>query len=251
MHTEELHRLKARLNEIAAMAEPTGGPHARAAVLQQREEEVDELIQRWNDLQAEDERTGYSRIWPVDDVIVRSSGGDKRTVEAYCAVFDSPAEINDQHGRYREVIHRSAFTRAISRGINSVQVYFNHGMRIDGSPSDLGSVPIGHPLEIRPDGKGLLTITRYNRSELADATLEAIRNGDIKGYSFRGRILRSDPERVPRVRPGGELPTVLRKELGLTEYGPTPSPYYADASVVAVRSAENGSWISRAMTHGR
>lgn len=178
----------------------------------------------------------YDRTWALDDIeIVR--GGDGRTVEAYAAVFDTPAEINDQHGHYYEVIHRSAFNRAISHGIDRVGVYYNHGMGLDGRPAALGHVPIGSPLDVQADGKGLRTVTRYNKTALADAVLEAIRSGDIRGYSFRGRIFQSNPMRVPRSA-NGALPTVTRTELGLAEYGPTPTPYYADAGILAVRSAQ-------------
>jgi HK97 family phage prohead protease len=179
----------------------------------------------------------YARSWALDDIAIRS-GGDGRTVEAYAAVFDTPAEIHDQHGHYMEVIGRSAFNRAISHGIARVGVFYHHGMTLHGTPSDLGSVPIGRPLEIAPDGRGLRTVTRYNNSQLADAALEAIRNGDITGYSFRGRIIQSTPSgRVPRAR-DGDLPTVTRTELGLTEYGPTPTPAYSGAGILAVRSAQ-------------
>lgn len=183
-----------------------------------------------------DEIMRYDRLWALDDIeIVR--GGDGRHVHAYAAVFDSPAEIRDQHGHYREVIARSAFNRAISHGIERVNVLYNHGYTAAGTPSDLGSVPIGSPVEIKPDGRGLFTVTRFNKSQLADSVLEAIRNGDIKGYSFRGRIFQSTPDRVPRGH-SGELPTITRTELGLSEYGPTHAPYYADAGIVAVRSIQ-------------
>lgn len=178
----------------------------------------------------------YERLWALDDIEIMR-GGDGRTVEAYAAVFDTPAEIKDQHGHYYEVIHRSAFNRAISHGIDRVGLYYHHGMTLHGTPSDLGSVPIGSPVDIRADGRGLRTVSRFNKSQLADSVLEAIRAGDIRGYSFRGRIFQSNPPRVPRTR-AGELPTVTRTELGLTEYGPTPSPYYADAGILAVRSAQ-------------
>lgn len=177
----------------------------------------------------------YLRSWALDDIAIRSNG-DGRTVEAYAAVFDTPAEISDQHGHYMEVIGRSAFNRAVSHGIDRVGVYYHHGMTLHGTPSDLGSVPIGQPVEIRPDGKGLRTVTRFNKSTLADSVLEAIRAGDIRGYSFRGRIFQSSPTRVPRTRPGAPLPTVTRTELGLAEYGPTPSPAYEEAGILAVRS---------------
>ena len=184
------------------------------------------------------ERPFYARSWALDGIeILRSGkGGDGRTVEAYAAVFGVPTEITDQHGHYNEVIHRSAFNRQLGLGIDKVGVYYHHGMTIHGTPSDLGSVPIGSPTDIRVDGRGLRTVTRFNRSPLADAVLEAIRNDDIRGYSFRGPIFKSSPTRVPRARAGRELPTITRTELGLREYGPTPTPAYGGAGIMAVRS---------------
>lgn len=182
-----------------------------------------------------DEIIRFERYWPADIEIVR--GGSGREVTAYAAVFDTPNEIQDQHGHYMEVIERSAFNRTLSqRGPEKVALLLNHGYHPDGSPLALASVPLGSFIEIKPDGKGLLTRARYNKTELADAVLEAIRHGDIRGYSFRGRVFRSNPMRVPRIQRGGALPTVYRQELGLSDAGPTQSPWYSDASIVAIRS---------------
>ena len=181
----------------------------------------------------------YARSWALEGIeILRAAKGGSggRTVEAYAAVFDVPTEITDTHGHYMEVIARTAFNRTLSHGIDRVGVYYHHGLTIHGTPSDLGSVPIGSPLDVRADGRGLRTVTRYNRSPLADSVLEAIRNGDIRGYSFRGGIFRSTPARIPRARAGAALPTVTRQELGLAEYGPTPTPAYVGASIEALRS---------------
>lgn len=183
----------------------------------------------------------FARSWALDGIeILRAADGhsDGRTVEAYCAVFDSPTEITDQHGHYMESIARSAFNRQIGLGLDRVGVYYHHALTLHGTPSELGSVPIGSPVEIRADGKGLRTVTRYNRSPLADSVLEAILNGDIRGYSFRGRIYKSNPDRIPKGRRGGPIPTVTRTELGLTEYGPTPTPAYTDAGILAVRALQ-------------
>lgn len=185
------------------------------------------------------DQVDYARSWALDGIeILRAADGhgDGRTVKAYATPFDVPTEITDQHGHYMEVIDRVAFNRTLSHGIDRVGVFYHHGLTIHGTPSDLGSIPIGSPVEVKPDGKGLLTVTRYNQSPMAEGVLEAIRNGDIRGYSFRGRIFRSTPNRVPRAR-GSELPTVRRMELGLTEYGPTPTPAYQGASIEAIRSA--------------
>jgi HK97 family phage prohead protease len=177
----------------------------------------------------------YARSWPLDDIAIRS-GGDGRTVEAYAAVFDTPSEIRDQHGHYLEVISRSAFNRAISHGIERIGVFYHHGMDLHGNPAQgPGSVPIGAPLDVRADAKGLRTVTRFNQDPFADSVLAAIRNNAIRGYSFRGKIFQSTPSRVPRSR-GNDLPTITRTELGLSEYGPTPTPAYADAGILAVRS---------------
>jgi HK97 family phage prohead protease len=191
-----------------------------------------------NEPDADRSRPMFDRSWTLEDCIIRS-GGDGRTVEAYAAIFNTPAEIMDQHGHYMEEIERTAFNRTLSHGIERVQVFYHHGMTIHGTPSDLGSVPIGRALEVKPDRRGLRTVTRYNRSDLADAVLEAIRNDDIRGYSFRGPIIRSNPKRPPRVRrSGGQLPMWRHLELGLREFGPTPSPAYAGAGILAMRSAE-------------
>ena len=178
----------------------------------------------------------YARSWALDEIeILRAGdgGSDGRTVTAYAAVFDTPTEITDAHGHYMERIDQRAFNRQLGLGIDRVGVFYHHGLTIHGTPSDMGSVPIGSPVDIRVDTKGLRTVTRFNRSPLADSVLEAIRAGDIRGYSFRGRIHKSSPERIPRVtRSGAPLPTVTRTELGLTEYGPTPTPAYAGAAIV-------------------
>jgi hypothetical protein len=92
-------------------------------------------------------------------------------------------------------------------------------------------------MSVTADERGLLTVTRYNKSALADSILASIENGDIKAQSFRGAVYGSEPRgRVPRVSRGGALPTVTRTELGLSDYGPTPVPYYTGALITAVRS---------------
>lgn len=182
---------------------------------------------------------GYSllRSYALEDIEIER-GGDGRTVTAYAAMFGQPYEVQDQHGHYMEELERSAFNRTLANGnaLRSAVCLYNHGHSASGQPDMLGSVPLGKPLEIRAEAKGLLTITRYNRTPLADATLEAIRNGDITSQSFRGRIYRSTPDRVPKARTGHPLPTVTRHELGLTDYGPTPFAVNAGAEILAVRS---------------
>jgi HK97 family phage prohead protease len=198
----------------------------------------------------------FLRLFPLEDIRIlsRAQGAeyaDGRTVEAYAAVFDSPTEIHDGQGQYREVIDRSAFNKAIrdakpqgSRQSWRVGVFYNHAMTIQGTPSERGSMPIGVPLDIRAEERGLLTVSRYAETPLADEVLELIRSGAINSQSFSGRIIRSDPQPgragYQRAR-NGELMTVRRTELGLREYGPTPFAAYPDAAVLSVRSVQ-ASW---------
>jgi HK97 family phage prohead protease len=181
-------------------------------------------------------RPTFHRSFALDSIEIRRSG-DGRTVEAYAAVFDQPTEVKDQHGHYLETIDRSAFKRQLNSGSRLPLVLYNHGLTLDGAVDSLAQVPIGTALEVRADDHGLFTVTRYNKSALADSVLASIENGDIKAQSFRGAIFGSEPRgRVPRIARGGSLPTVRRTSLGLSDYGPTPVPYYQGALITAVRS---------------
>lgn len=187
------------------------------------------------------DRETYRRVFPLEDIHILSrakGAGDGRTVEAYAAVFNMPQEIKDQHGHYVETNDPSAFNRTISNGsAKRAQVLYNHGYDARGKSGGLPTVPLGHPVDVVADKRGLLTISRYNASEFADTVLESIKNGDITAQSYEGQIFKSNPMRVPKTESGAPLPQVRRMEMGLRNYGPTPTPYFPDAQIVAVRSA--------------
>jgi phage head maturation protease len=184
--------------------------------------------------------TEFVRAVALDDIRIRS-GGTGRTVEAYAAIFDEPAEIMDADGHYYEVNHPTSFARTIAHHQGGFPVVYNHGMTIAGTPSDRGSVPIGVSKEVRVDKRGVLTVSEYGTSELADEVLEAIRMGAVKAQSYGGRFVRSDP-RVPRggFRAGvdGKLRTVTRLEVKMREFGPTPFPAFAGAAITGVRAQQ-------------
>jgi phage head maturation protease len=184
--------------------------------------------------------TEFIRAVALDDIRIRS-GGTGRTVEAYAAIFDEPAEIVDADGHYYEVNHPQSFARSIAHHQGGFPVVYNHGMTIAGTPSDRGSVPIGVSKEVRVDKRGVLTISEYGTSELADEVLESIRMGAVKAQSYGGRFIRSDP-RVPRggFRAGvdGKLRTVTRLEVAMREFGPTPFPAFAGAAITGVRAQQ-------------
>jgi HK97 family phage prohead protease len=175
------------------------------------------------------------RTFMLEDISIRADG-DGRTVQAYAAVFGVRAEIADADGHYWEEIASGAFDKTLAEGFGRVGVFYNHGKTLYGTPSERGSLPLGTPEEIKADGRGLYTVTRYNRTPLADEVLESIRNGDIKGQSFSGRFM---PGRSQRARgKSGELDVITRSEIALREYGPTPMPSYKEAAIVGVRMEE-------------
>lgn len=185
------------------------------------------------------------RTVPLEDISIKP--GDGRTVEAYLAVFDTEAEIHDGQGNYKETIDRSAFNKVISdarpqgsRANWKTSVYYNHAMTPYGTPSERWSAPVAVTQDLIVEKRGVRAIDRYAATPDGDYALELVRSGAIKGYSFTGRLIRSDPMRPPaggfRAARGGALPVVRRLELGLSEYGPTPEPAYETASVLGMRA---------------
>jgi len=189
--------------------------------------------------------SGFVRSYPLDDIQIRS-GGDGRTVEAYAAVFDHPVEIQDGAGHYNERISPTAFDRTLAQRGTNFGVFYNHASTIYGTPSERFSMPIGKPIEVRSDSRGLFTVTRYMDTALADEVLETILAGAITGQSFSGRFIASDVK-TPRggFKRGadGTLPNVTRTEIAMREYGPTPFPAYAAAEIMGVRSVDIPSLI--------
>lgn len=185
--------------------------------------------------------TEFLRAVTLDDIRIRS-GGDGRTVEAYAAIFDDPVEIRDQDGHYRERNASTAWNKTIADRGGRFPVVYHHGLTLAGTPSERGAVPIGVSLEVRADKRGVLTVSRYGKTELADEVLEAIRSGAVTAQSYGGRFIRSDPQSPPRggYRPGrdGTLRTVTRLEVAMREFGPTPFPAYAGAAITGVRAQQ-------------
>lgn len=191
--------------------------------------------------------TTFTRSYPFEDAKVEP--GDGRTVTAFTAVFDRSSEVRDGQGHYLEVNDRAAFNKTIADNGKRFGVFYNHARTVHGTPSDAFSLPLGVPIEtprvetMTVDGRsvtGLLTVTRYDKTDLADQVLEGIRSGSIPGYSYSGRFVRSDPGQPPkggwRAKADGTLQVVRRSEVAMREYGPTPMPVFQDAAVLGVRS---------------
>lgn len=190
------------------------------------------------------------RFYPLEDIhiVTRAEGdGSGTVVEAYATVFDQAAEIHDYQGHYLEVIDRGAFDERLAQIRRShgglageVKVLYNHGKTMEGQPAPEFQVPLGTPVDIRPETRGLLTRTRYDTGDpFAERILAKVKSGSITAQSFVGGIVRSTPElRGPGDRyrrRGGALETVRRMALGLREYGPVLFPAYSGAEILGVR----------------
>jgi HK97 family phage prohead protease len=175
----------------------------------------------------------YERTFALEECRVASTG-DGRTVDAYAAVFGVPAEVQDRDGHYNEVLAPGSFDDTIRDDFDRFIVLFNHGMTIYRTPSEKFATPLGKPLEVRADAKGVFTRTRYNRTPLADEVLAMIENGDVTGQSFRGEFSGS---RRARGRAGG-LDTITRPKVRMREFGPGILPVYKTAEILGVRTEE-------------
>ncbi len=185
----------------------------------------------------------FTRSVPLEHIAVRSDGTG-RTVEAYAAVFGVSLEVDgfyfvdpdpfeDAFGPHLEQIGRSAFDKTVrERGLD-FQVLFNHGMDIFHNPAERYAMPLGTPLELKADAKGLWTVTRYAATPLADEIIELINNGSIRGQSFRGEVL--DAKLTPR-KSEDDLDLVEFTTIALKEYGPCTFPAYPEATIEQVRA---------------
>lgn len=179
----------------------------------------------------------FTRSYVLQDATIRSDGTG-RIVEAYAAVFNTPAEIRDGEGHYTEVLTEGCFARSIAdhgSGARPLACFYNHARTIDGQPDGTLSVPVGVPLVVREDSTGVYTETRYLDTPLADAVLAGIKGGAIRGQSFSGRFLKT--KRAPGVR--GGLPLFTRTEIAMKEYGPTVFPAYVTAVILGTRSTQS------------
>ncbi len=168
------------------------------------------------------------------------SDTDGRTVEAYAVPFDDPAEVMDVEGHYFEEFKRGAFARQLNRGFAGIPVLYNHGKDIYQRPSERFAMPIGTPVEIREDGPGLFTATRYAGTELAEEILQLVRDGALTHYSiqFTRTPAGKGTKRIRNGHRSSGLDLVQRLDTRLIEYGPSAIPVYKSAAITGIRAAQ-------------
>jgi HK97 family phage prohead protease len=185
-----------------------------------------------------DEQLGtrpVSRAYALEDLHVRSDGSG-RVVEAYAAVFNTRTEVMDQDGHYHEELAPTSFATTIATRGTNFGVLFNHGLTVDGEPNPSATLPIGVPLEVRADDRGVFTATRYLDNPLADHVLDAIKSGAIRAQSFSGRFRKSTRTLPagPREGPPADHP----HEVEMREYGPAVFAAYEGAAILGTRAEQ-------------
>jgi hypothetical protein len=147
-----------------------------------------------------------TRSFAIEDMSIRA-GGDRRTVEAYAAVFDTPTEIHDAQGHYREQLARTSFERTVQHRGLRFGVFYNHGKTLYGTPSERASVPLGSPIEPpKADGRGLLTVTRTTRRRRPTTCSRRSATGTSPGS--RSRVGSSHRTSRSRAAASGRTPRV-------------------------------------------
>jgi HK97 family phage prohead protease len=168
---------------------------------------------------------------------------DGLTIEGYWAVLNSPTIIDSWEGTFKEQSAPGAFKRTLRERTPIMQ--FDHG-----SHPLLGSLPLGQWTERMEDDHGAFSRGRLSDNWLVLPFRDAIRDGGVKGMSYRFRVLQEvwtepDGKRVKpedaarRIYTSGqsEDELLLRtiKESRVSEAGPVVWPAY-EATEVGVRS---------------
>ncbi len=162
-------------------------------------------------------------IRSVDFDLVPDSDG--LTLEGYAAVFNTPTQVLNRYEDFIETIAPGAFARAIRANPKPI-MQFNHGI----DPA-IGANPIAAVQSMREDERGLYVTARMLENWQAEPVREAIKEGAIKGMSFR---FHADGDQV-EWSDDRESRTVV--DLDLLELGPVVFPAYLETTVT-VRSRE-------------
>jgi len=157
------------------------------------------------------------------DLEVKAVDTKQRIIEGYAAVFGNL----DRHG---DIIEPKAFDRTLKESPD-VAVFVGHNM---------AALPVGEPLEMRADEKGLFTRTKVYKTSDGDALLEVAKArldaGKTLGMSIGYRTINDNWQK----QDGVSVRHLL--DVDLAEYSYLASPNFAanpEASVVATKRRED------------
>lgn len=118
---------------------------------------------------------------------------DKGIIEGYASHFNN----KDSHG---DIIQKGAFTKTIQENASRIKVLWQHDMR----------EPIGKPLSMIEDEKGLFTSSKISETEIGKKALILARDGVLNEMSIGFNVIKEDYDNTKNVN--------IIKELKLWEY---------------------------------
>lgn len=139
---------------------------------------------------------------------------DARTFEGYASTFGNMDQVGD-------IIERGAFTKSIAErfGTGQIKVLWQHDQ------------PLGMPVEMREDDRGLWVKGRVSKTRLGDEALELMRDGVIDRMSIGFSIPKGksdiDGDGIRRIR-----------EVKLYEFSPVTFPANEAAVITGVKSLQ-------------
>ena len=132
----------------------------------------------------------------------------QRIISGYAATWDL-----DQGG---DIIKRGAFKKTLSESANRVKVLWQH------------SAPLGKPISMLEDSKGLFVQARISKTRLGDEALELMKDGVVDQMSI-GYIIPQGKSSFD-----GDIRTI--NEIKLLEFSPVTFPMNEAAMISDVKS---------------
>ena len=165
--------------------------------------------------------TWLTRTSPADLEI--RADGDGRTVFGVVVPYNSPADIVEARGAYRETFARGAFNGQLAdpAAIGRVRLLSQH--QRDREPV------WGARVELRDDAAGLIGAFKVAKTQAGDEALELVRDGALD--AFRSGSDRSTTTGTVAVPKWSAAAAQIREASSVT------FPAYADALVAGVRAS--------------
>ena len=138
---------------------------------------------------------------------------DKREVEAYASIFDNKDSYDD-------IMQKGAFTKTIKENIRRIKTLWNHNW----------DNPIGKPLRIEEDSKGLYTVTKFAKTSKADEILQLVKENVIDELSIGYTTVKDGYDKNKNAN--------LLKEVKLMEYSFVTFAANEEAQVTGVKNLD-------------